>query len=94
MTALPVLIVLTLAIAALAYAVWWNSRTDLVADRLRRRVIVTRHDGTGIVGVLLETDRRCVVVTSAETQDDRGQLVPIDGEVLVLAEDIAYMQFP
>jgi hypothetical protein len=89
-----VVIVLAVALVGAVLTLWWTHRTDLVRQRMRRRVIVTRHDGTGFVGLLAAWDRRCVVLVDAQTEDDRGRMVLVDGEVLLLADQVAHMQFP
>ena len=62
-------------------------------SRTKRRVLVTTHDGTWFAGVLAEHDRRSVVVRDATTEAEGGHAV-VDGEVLILTEDIAHIQFP
>lgn len=68
----------------------------LLRDRLRRRVIVTLHSGDAFRGVLFEADRDVWVLREAEALgvgENRSNLL-VDGELLVLAVDIAYVQMP
>lgn len=67
----------------------------IIRDRLRRSVIVTLHDGQGFAGVLYEADSEAVVLRNAQALDvpDRGT-IGVDGEVLILRDEIAYLQFP
>ena len=69
--------------------------TDRVLrSRTKRRVLVTTHDGAWFSGVLLDHDRRSVVVVNASTEAADGTAAQVDGEVLILTEDIAHIQFP
>lgn len=67
----------------------------LLQARLRRRVIVTLHSGDAFGGVLFELDRHAWVLreaTAIGAGENRDNLI-VDGELLVLACDIAYAQF-
>lgn len=68
----------------------------MLKARLRRRVIVTTKTGDAFAGVLFEADANAWVLREAEVLaggPNRGNL-PVDGELLVLAADVAYVQMP
>lgn len=69
----------------------------IIREHLRRRVIVTLKTGEGFGGVLFSADSEAIVVREATLLDagatDRAAQ-PVDGELLVLRSDIAYLQFP
>ena len=66
----------------------------VLRSRTKRRVLVTTRDGAWFAGVLAEHDRRSVVVVNATTEAENGDTAKVDGEVLILTEDIAHIQFP
>lgn len=63
-------------------------------SRTKRRVMVTTRDGAWFAGVLYEHDRRSVVLRSTTTETADGATATVDGEVLILTEDVAHIQFP
>lgn len=68
----------------------------ILRERLRRRVIVTLHTGEAFAGLLFEADAQVWVLREAQALgvgENRSNLV-VDGELLVLAVDIAYVQLP
>jgi len=52
--------------------------------------------GDTFAGVVFDADRQSVVLREAQAvgAGQQGKNVPVDGEVLLFAEDIAYTQFP
>lgn len=59
----------------------------------RRTVVVTKKsDQRSIVGVLWSRWMGVWVLKSAKIENDQGNLVPADGEVVVLRENIDYVQ--
>lgn len=56
--------------------------------------MVTTRDGAWFAGVLYEHDRRSVVLRSTTTETADGATATVDGEVLILTEDVAHIQFP
>lgn len=83
-------IAVALVVAALIVAsVLSDTATDRAVRRLaKRRVAVTTKEGGSFVGVLAEADRRALVLTQAVT--DTGETV--DGQLLILRPDVAYVQ--
>jgi small nuclear ribonucleoprotein (snRNP)-like protein len=64
--------------------------------RLRERVLVTTKDGAAFAGVLYAEDGKALVLRNAEAlgaADDKSN-VPLDGEVIVLLPDVAFIQRP
>lgn len=68
----------------------------LLRQRLRRKVIVTLKSGDAFSGVLFEVDPESIVLRDVEAPGagTRGATVPVDGELLILRCDVAYMQLP
>lgn len=69
----------------------------LIREHTRRKVIVTLKTGEGFGGVLFSADSEAVILREAVLLDAGGTdrvPTPIDGELLVLRPDIAYLQFP
>lgn len=68
----------------------------VLRSRLRRRVLVTLKTGDAFDGVLFDADGQALVLRNASQVGvvNRGTPVPVDGEVLVLLEDVAYLQLP
>jgi len=52
--------------------------------------------GDTFAGVVFDADRQSVVLREVQAfgAGQQGKNVPVDGEVLLFAEDIAYTQFP
>lgn len=68
----------------------------LLKARLRRRVIVTLHSGEAWGGVLFAADPQVWVLreaTAIGAGENRTNL-PVDGELIVLTGDVAYVQMP
>lgn len=71
-------------------------RSRIFQSRLRERVLVTTKAGAAFAGVLYSEDGKALVlrdtaaVAAAEDRTD----VPIDGELIVLLADVAYIQRP
>ena len=68
----------------------------LLKARLRSRVVVTLKTGEAFDGVHVELDRQAWVLRNVTLLHGapKGDHLPVDGEVLVLAGDIAYAQKP
>lgn len=68
----------------------------VIKSRLRDKVLVTTKDGAAFAGVLFEADDKALVLRQAEAlgaADDKSN-VPLDGEVLILLADVAFIQKP
>lgn len=95
MTILLVVLLVACA-AALAITVWRYTTTGLLADRRRRRVLVTLKTGEAFSGVLFAVDRDAIVLREAVAvaYGARSENVAVGGEALILRSDIAYLQLP
>ena len=73
-----------------------TNRHRVLRTRLRRRALVTLKPGDAFDGVLFDDDCQSVVLRNASQVGvaNRGTPVPVDGEVLLLLEDVAYVQMP
>ena len=91
-----VVVSVALAAAEAAWLLWPARHTQLLRSRVRRRVLVTLHTGEAFDGVLFGSDRQALVLRNASQVGvvNRGTPVPVDGEVVVLLEDVAYLQLP
>lgn len=71
-------------------------KSRVFQSRLRERVIVTTKAGAGFAGVLYSEDGKALVLretAALAAAEDRSDL-PIDGELIVLLADVAYIQRP
>ena len=71
-------------------------RSRVLKSRLRSQVFVTTHGGDTFSGVLWEADDKALVLRNAEAVKagpDSSNL-PLDGEVVLLMFDVAFIQRP
>lgn len=71
-------------------------RDAVIAARVRRRVLVTLKSGTDFVGILAAADDQAWVLVdaSAVRMGDNGADLPVDGEIILMTAEIAYVQKP
>lgn len=71
-------------------------RSRVISSRLRERVIVTTKGGPAFSGVLFSHDDKALVLreTQALGAGERSTDLPLDGELIVLLPDVAYIQKP
>ncbi|WP_163168098.1 hypothetical protein [Arthrobacter sp. Alg241-R88] len=72
------------------------SRSRVLNSRLRDQFLVTTKDGAAFSGLLYSHDDKALVLRNAEAigaNEDKTN-VPLDGEIIVLLSDVAYMQRP
>jgi small nuclear ribonucleoprotein (snRNP)-like protein len=71
-------------------------RSRVLSGRLRERVIVTCKTGDSFGGVLYSHDDKALVLrdTQALGAGERSTDLPLDGELIVLLPDVAYIQRP
>lgn len=68
----------------------------ILRQHLRRNVLVTLKSGVAFGGVLFEADSEAFVLRNAALLEAAGNdrvPTPVDGEMVVLRADIAYLQF-
>lgn len=68
----------------------------LIREHLRRKVVVTLKSGDAFEGVLFAADSEALVLRNATVLEAGGTdrvPVPVDGELLLLRPDVAYLQF-
>lgn len=71
-------------------------RDRIVRNHVRKAVVVTLKTGEGFHGVLFDADREAIVLRDAAAIEVNGTdrlHQPVDGELVVLRADVAYMQF-
>lgn len=71
-------------------------RSKVFRSRLRAQVLVTTHDASSFSGVLWECDDKALVLRNAAAVGagpDKSNL-PLDGEIVILLFDVAYIQRP
>lgn len=91
-----VLALVALLVASVALPAACERKSSSLASLTKRRAIVTLKTGEAFAGVLYAADRESLCLRSAElvaAGEKRGNL-PVDGEVLILRADVAYLQFP
>lgn len=71
-------------------------RSRVLSSRFRERVIVTTKTGDAFDGVLYSADSKALVLRSASAigQGENKTNLPIDGELIVLLSDVAFIQRP
>lgn len=71
-------------------------RSKVLRSRLRSQVFVTMHDGSSFGGVLWEADDKALVLRNAQalSAGPDSTNLPLDGEVVLLMFDVAFIQRP
>lgn len=71
-------------------------RSRVLSSRLRNRVIVTLKTGDSFSGVLFSHDTKALVLREAEAlgAGERRTNLALDGEIVILLPDVAYIQRP
>jgi small nuclear ribonucleoprotein (snRNP)-like protein len=71
-------------------------RSRVLSGRLRERVIVTTKAGDAFAGLLYSHDNKALVLRQTEALGvgERKTDIPLDGELIVLLPDVAYIQRP
>jgi hypothetical protein len=93
---LSLLIVTLVLVVAFIAAVCWLAQGTAVRRALKERVLVTLKSGEGFDGVLLRLDRKSweLVQAKALGVGERGADVPVNGALIIPAENVAYVQRP
>lgn len=72
------------------------SRSRVLSSRFRERVLVTTKSGDSFDGILYSADRHAIVLRQAAAVgagENRTDL-PLDGELILLLPDVAWLQRP
>lgn len=70
-------------------------RDRIVRGLVRRQALVTLKSGAVFSGVLWDADRESLVLRGTEAvSPGQEPNVSVDGELLILRPDVAYLQFP
>ncbi|MDP1820443.1 MAG: hypothetical protein Q8K58_11230 [Acidimicrobiales bacterium] len=67
---------------------------SLLRRKVRHRVVVSLKSGDSFQGVLSGVYAEAMELRCAQLIDGRGELMPVDGHLLVLRADVAYIQIP
>lgn len=70
-----------------------KSCSHVLAARRRSVFIVTTKDGRAFRGVLFDFDKRCMVLRNTEALEGSGPIL-VDGELLLLWADVAFLNRP
>lgn len=65
----------------------------VVRQRMRRVVLLTMKDASTFRGVLFDADAEAFVLRNVEHLREKGAPLTVDGELVVLVRDVAYLQF-
>lgn len=84
------------ATVVLAAFVWLLVRVRVLPSRMRERAIVTLKSGESFAGVLFSHDNKAIVLRETEALGvgEKRTNLTIDGELVVLLRDVAYIQKP
>lgn len=80
--------------ALIAWSVTHEAVGTILRDRVRSVVVVTLKTGEAYRGVLWDADHHALVLRNAHALAHGGERIVVDGELLVLRTDVAYMQRP
>ena len=72
----------------------FRDRDRLLKARLSERFMVTTVTGETFDGLLREVDAATVVLINASLVKTDGAALPVDGEIVLRRESVAYMQRP
>lgn len=72
------------------------SRSRVLSSRFRERVVVTTKSGESFDGVLYSADDKALVLRQAEVvgAGENKTNLPLDGELILLLADVAWLQRP
>lgn len=72
------------------------NRSRVLTSRFRDRVLVTLKTGETFDGILYSADKAALVLrqVSAVGQGDNKTDLPLDGELILLLADVAWLQRP
>lgn len=70
------------------------SRSKVITSRLRERAVVTLKSGESFGGVLYSHDDKALVLREAQAlgAGENSTDLPLDGELMALLDNVAYIQ--
>lgn len=71
-------------------------RSRVLRSRFRQQCLVSLKTGDSFLGVLVDADNHALVLRNAEAvgaRDDKTN-APVDGEIIILLADVAFVQRP
>jgi small nuclear ribonucleoprotein (snRNP)-like protein len=79
-----------------AVVIWYRGTHGLLATRRRRSVLITLKSGESFSGVLMASDAQALVLHQAQALGigENRTNVAVDGEVVILRPDVAFIQLP
>lgn len=71
-------------------------RSRVLSSRFRERVIATTKTGASFDGILFSADKTAIVLrdASAVGEGENKSNLPLDGELILLLADVAWLQRP
>ena len=66
----------------------------LFRQRIRHQVIVTMKDDRSFAGILFDADPELIILRNSDALHRDGSRIHVDGELLLLRGDIAFIQRP
>lgn len=96
MTVVIAFVIVPLVLLAAALVAWWVLRAGILRSRFREQIVVTSKSGDSFAGILFASDRRALVLRQAVAVgagENRTDL-PLDGELILLLADVAFIQRP
>lgn len=85
-------VLLAAAVVAAAAIVTFSHRPRVLTARAHRPVVVSLLSGATFKGVLVDSDQQALVLKSVEALG--SEVVPVDGELVVLRSHVDYLQLP
>lgn len=72
------------------------SRSRILSSRFRDRVLVTLKTGAAFDGILYSADKSAIVLrqVSAVGEGENKTNLPLDGELILMLADVAWLQRP
>lgn len=89
-----VAVLVVAAVAAWRGEVARRSVDGLLRSRLRDKFVVTTTSGESFLGLLAEVDGKTVILRDASVLKPDGATAPVDGELVLRREAVAFMQRP
>jgi len=71
-------------------------RSRVLRSRIHEQFLVTTKDGAAFSGILYTADEKMLVLRNAEAvgAGENKTNLPLDGEIIIIMSDVAYLQRP